>query len=70
MTNIDNLERLLAELFNQILTDLLAGLENIEFEMPELLGLSLTLPDMAVYGQDNLGISSFYNNRRAGTRAD
>lgn len=55
-TNIDNLERLFAELFDQILPELLTELESIEFEMPELLGLSLTLPDMAVYGQDNLGI--------------
>jgi len=56
--NIDNIERLLAEIFNDLLPELLGGLEDMTISLPELLDLDLVLADLATFGaqDDNLGI--------------
>jgi Glucodextranase, domain B len=56
--NIDNIERLFAELFGEVLTNLFTGLSDMHIMLPELAGLNITIADMATFGDadDNLGI--------------
>ncbi|MDP8223340.1 MAG: hypothetical protein P9L99_08275 [Candidatus Lernaella stagnicola] len=57
--NIDNTERLFAELFGDVLPELLGDLlGGLQIKLPELAGLKISLADMATIGEldDNLGI--------------
>ncbi|NLH49620.1 MAG: hypothetical protein GX444_13615 [Myxococcales bacterium] len=56
--NVDNMNRLFAEIFDSLLPDLLSGLTDMSISIPEILGLDISIADIAPFGpgEDYLGL--------------